>query len=558
VLVVVGLAVVLPTILVSAIAVWRARRDLQREVVRGHLSLVRALGAGLDGTLQDARRTLALAGAGWADAERGDGERVLRRVRRDVPMIRRATLLDAAGAIVAGDAIDTAQIERAGTYGGYVSDVTRGPDGAPTALLVVQARGRTGELAGFVVAELDLSFVGQALALGRLGAGARVWVLDSGGQTVGWSGSGTVVRQPAILPHALAVAEEGSLEEDGVLAVFRNLSSYETVRGISWAVVLEQPTADAYALAGRTERDTALAGGLVLLIALAIAAFLANRLTRPLSQLAARVDALGSSAAAGPAPISAPGEIGALARRFEEMARRVAEREKMAAALRRGEQLASVGALAAGVAHEINNPLTTILGYASLLLEDLPAGDANRPRLELVADEARRVQQIVRTLLDHARLDAGPPKKEPLDANQLVERTIALLRPTLKQHRVQVSSELASALPRPDGDPRRIEQVLVNLAQNGAHAMAGGGTLTFRTAPVGAGFVVEVTDTGPGIPPGDLEKIFEPFYTTKGPGVGTGLGLAIARQLVEESGGRIEVASDPGHGATFRVILGAG
>jgi two-component system NtrC family sensor kinase len=231
------------------------------------------------------------------------------------------------------------------------------------------------------------------------------------------------------------------------------------------------------------------------------------------------------------------------------MARRVAERERLA-------RLASVGALAAGVAHEINNPLTTILGYASLLLEDRPPGDPDRPRLELVADEARRVQQIVRSLLDHARAEPGPPRREPLDANQLVDRTIALIRPTTDACGVAVTTELAAGLPRPDGDPRRLEQVLVNLAQNGAHAMARGGTLTLRTRASGAGFAVEVSDTGPGIPAGDLEKIFEPFYTTKGPGVGTGLGLAIARQLVEESGGRIEVASEPGHGATFRVMIG--
>jgi len=253
------------------------------------------------------------------------------------------------------------------------------------------------------------------------------------------------------------------------------------------------------------------------------------------------------------------GTIGALARRFGEMERRVAERARLQAELARGAQLASVGALAAGVAHEINNPLTTILGYANLLLEDKPEGHADREALALVADEARRVQGIVRTLLDHARVETGPARREPLEVNVLCERTAALLAPTLKKRRVTLALDLgdAAALPRPAGDPRRLEQVFVNLGQNAAQAMEAGGSLTIRTrAAARGGVAVEFQDTGPGIPPEVLGQIFEPFFTTKGPGVGTGLGLAISHQIALDHGGRIEVESEVGRGSTFRVILG--
>jgi two-component system NtrC family sensor kinase len=553
VMAVIAVATVAPTILVGALAVRRARRDVQREVVRGNLALVRALGAGLDGTLQDARETLRLAGSSWADSQ-NDSERLVRRVKRELPVVRRAAVLDPDGRLVAGDALDVHALERANTYGGWVSDVYR-EAGTPLALLVVQARGRTGELFGFFAAELDLRFVREALGEARLGPGARLWVVDASGVPVGWSAPEAAPPRVAT-QEALAAAEEGDVEQDGVLAVYRNLASYQTVRGVSWAIVLEQPTSEAYALAAATTRDTALAGAAVLAVALLLGWILATRLTRPLTQLAARAAAIGEGSPPQKLPVDAPGEIGLLAQKVEEMARRVEERQRLEAALARGEKLATVGALAAGVAHEINNPLTTILGYAVLLLEDKPAG-RERDALELVAEEARRVQGIVRTLLDHARLDAGEPVREPVDVNAVIERTAALVAPAAKARGVRVVTELAVAagLPRPPGDPRRLEQVLVNLAQNATQAMEKGGVLTIRSRPDGARVAIEVCDTGPGIPAEQLGSIFEPFFTTKGPGVGTGLGLAIARQIVQDHGGSIAVESEVGRGSTFKVVI---
>jgi signal transduction histidine kinase len=167
------------------------------------------------------------------------------------------------------------------------------------------------------------------------------------------------------------------------------------------------------------------------------------------------------------------------------------------------------------------------------------------------------VQGIVRTLLDHARLDSGEPSREPLDVNAAIERTAALIAPAAKGRGVRVVTELAPAasLPRPPGDPRRLEQVLVNLAQNATQAMERGGVLTLRSRPDGERVAIEVSDTGPGIPAEQLASIFEPFFTTKGPGVGTGLGLAIARQIVQDHGGSISVESELGRGSTFKVVI---
>jgi signal transduction histidine kinase len=572
IVVLLAIATIVPTVLVGALAVRRARTDVRREVVRGHLALVRALGAGLDTTLQDLRHALALAAGAWADNPAPDAtKRQLQRIRRELPSVRKVAVLDADGALVAGDALPEAAFERANTYGGYVSDVIRPKDGGPpSALVVVQARTRTGELAGYVAAEIDLSFVGDTLAAARAGAGSRLWVVDGAGEPVGWSG---VVREAArggptrvVVERALASGGEGSLEAGGSLAVYANLSSYQTVKGVSWAIVLEQPTSKAYALAAATTRDTILVGAAVLFVALLAGLIFASRLTRPLARLSRRVEEIAEGTGGAPHGSAGRGggegsqppfedEIGALARRFEDMARRVAEREKLKEALARNQQLASVGALAAGVAHEINNPLTTILGYANLLLEDKPPGHADRESLELVADEARRVQGIVRTLLDHARAETGPVRRDPVDVNALCERTVALVGPTLKKRGIALALDLGDGLANPLGDARRLEQVLVNLAQNAVQAMDKGGSLRLATAPRDGRVEVAIADTGPGIPEELLGKIFDPFFTTKGPGVGTGLGLAIAQQIVLDHGGTIEVESKVGRGSTFKVLL---
>lgn len=234
------------------------------------------------------------------------------------------------------------------------------------------------------------------------------------------------------------------------------------------------------------------------------------------------------------------------------------ERARLEAQLIHSEKLSSVGVLAAGVAHEINNPLTTILGYAKLLLEDRGADDPDRSALELVADEAKRVQEIVRNLLDFSRQETGGIA--PAALNELIERTLNLAAPDLRKRGVDVRLELAPDLPAALVDGRRIEQVFVNLITNAAHAMAEGGVLTVssgsdpkRPDAVYAAF----SDSGPGIPAELRRRIFDPFFTTKDPGEGTGLGLAISQRIITDHGGEIEVAGHPdaGPGATFRIWL---
>ncbi len=578
VLLVLALAAIVPTIVVGVLAIMRARNDVEREVRRGALAHIRALGAALDGTLQGSRRTVELAAATWADApdDVRETQLLLARLRRDVPILHSLSVLDPDGTLRYGDPVPAGAAVGAHSFGGYVGDAVH-VGGRPVVQLVVQARGRTGELMGVFVASLDLGFVRDLLAAARLGAGARVVVVDGAGVPVATSegapiGTSSLAGTDPAVDRALGSSVEGTLSADGTISAYRNLSGYQSLRGVRWAILHQQPEAEAYALARRTTRDTLIIGGVALALALALGGWFATRLTRPLAALAARADAIATGHADGGAPIEGPGEIGVLGQRIDEMARRIAERHELQTALARGDRLASVGVMSAQVAHEINNPLTTVLGYAKLLIEDKPEGHPDRAALELIASEAERMKGIIGGLLEYARtprqsdasIDASheatpgkleaPPTTEPA---VIVRHVGALLEPQLKKTRARLKADVQSTKSLAI-DAHALQQVLVNLVQNAAQAMGNGGTITIGVAPAPGGIAtaITVTDDGPGIPAKDRNRVFDPFFTTKAAGVGTGLGLAVCRHLIATAGGSIEVGDGPGgKGAEFRIVI---
>ena len=373
---------------------------------------------------------------------------------------------------------------------------------------------------------------------------------------------------PAV-DRALGSTVEGTLSANGWVSTYLNLSSYQSHRGVRWAILHQQPERFAYALARETTRDTLVIGGAALAIALALGWFFATRLTRPLAALARHADAIAAGSIDDPPPVRGPGEIGLLGERIDEMARRIAERSALAAALARGDRLASVGVMSAQLAHEINNPLTTVLGYAKLLQEGKPADHADRAALELIASEAERMKSIVRGLLDYARVHrqsargalapgAAPTSSDPA---AVVRHAAALLEPQLRRTRIALAIDVTATAPLAI-DAHALQQILVNLGQNAVQAMteAGGdgGTLTIaaRPAPGGVATLITVTDEGPGVPAADRARVFDPFFTTKSADVGTGLGLAVCKHLVATAGGSIEVGDGPGgRGAEFRVVI---
>ena len=231
-----------------------------------------------------------------------------------------------------------------------------------------------------------------------------------------------------------------------------------------------------------------------------------------------------------------------------------------------GEKLAALGQLAAGVMHEINNPLATIAACAeSLELRIADAGTVAGPMapdsaefLRIIEQEVHRCKRIVDGLLDFSR--PKPATKDPTQVNAVVDQTLFLLKHHVRFKRLRVEALLDPGLPLVIASPEQLVQVFMALLLNALDAMNDAGTITVRTRPgrtSAEAVIVEIVDQGHGIPRSETSKIFEPFYTTKGPGRGTGLGLSICYGIIQDHGGQIEVDSTPGVGSTFRVLLPA-
>lgn len=233
-------------------------------------------------------------------------------------------------------------------------------------------------------------------------------------------------------------------------------------------------------------------------------------------------------------------------------AQRAAETRLLQAA-----KLAAVGEMAAGVAHELNNPLTTVTGFSELVFEDLPEDSPHKQELFMVLKEARRASSVVRRLLDFSR--QGERVRASADLNEVVNDVIALTRHLIQTNNVALILELGESLPWVSIDSNQLKQVLLNLIHNGLQAMPQGGEMHVRTfldrRESRDWIVMSVRDTGTGISPEDQAKIFEPFFTTKGHRGGTGLGLSVTYGIVADHGGTIEVLSQPGRGSVFEVWL---
>jgi len=260
---------------------------------------------------------------------------------------------------------------------------------------------------------------------------------------------------------------------------------------------------------------------------------------------------------------SANREITEWARTLEDRVdKKTRELERAHTSLVRSEKMASLGKLAATVAHEVNNPLFGILTYARLCIKDLgqegmPAAAAHKmsERLKLIERESRRCGDIIRNLLTFAR--QAPQRREPNNLNELVDRALALVHHQLDLQGIELEKNLAPDLPPISCDAGQFQQVVLVLFVNAAEAMGNGGTLAVSTHFDAANdqAVIDVRDTGPGIPDDMIHQIFDPFFTTKDDKLRTGLGLAVARSIIEQHAGSITVTSQAGQGAHFTVTL---
>jgi len=220
------------------------------------------------------------------------------------------------------------------------------------------------------------------------------------------------------------------------------------------------------------------------------------------------------------------------------------------------EKMVALGQIAAGVAHEVNNPLTTISGWIQIMLSQADENDKRRAPLKLMSQETSRIANIIHHLLTFGR--RTPSQEEPVAVNGLLSDVLALVGYQIRGDDIEIVTDLCPGLPCVTGDANQLKQVFLNIIVNARQAMPDGGVLTIRTR-VGADGAVEasLSDTGCGMSPEIEQRVFEPFYTTKGDTGGSGIGLFLCRNIVKDHGGTLSVASRPGEGSTFIITLPA-
>ncbi len=233
--------------------------------------------------------------------------------------------------------------------------------------------------------------------------------------------------------------------------------------------------------------------------------------------------------------------------------RDITEKHRLEKYLAQTEKLASIGQLASGVAHEINNPLGVIKCYSNLISKGQDADSQTLKDVAVIQKHTDQCKSVVEALLNFARVSA--PQKGYTDMQRCVDEVLSVIEPQMQKDGISIATEFGEKLPQLIVDSQKIQQVLMNLLLNAQQAMPGGGRIAVKTFLQKDLLVVEIADTGVGISDKHIDRIFDPFFTTKDAGQGTGLGLSVSYGIMEQHGGKIEVYSSPGKGSTFKVIL---
>ena len=439
-----------------------------------------------------------------------------------------------------------------------------------------------------LAAEVSLDRAARILRSSGIG---RAFLLDRAGRQIAVSGATPAAGSPRAAGSDADHSRQPPLT-GGQGLDYRGLDGVEVlgtaraVGGLGFTVLLEQPVVAALATARRLWLHTAAWCLICLVLALGGGVYLGRGVARPvrdLGQAAARLQA-GDYTAKVPVPRGLGDELdqlgcafndmaaaveesmrvireqkGQLERWNEELQQRVEERTReVQDALQqviRSQKLGAVAELGAGLAHELNNPLAGIMGLAQIAMLDLPAGHPQREPMQQIVEQGRRMRDIIRSLQRFSETPENP-EHVVVDLEAVCARAIGLASGSLAEAKVAVELDFAPALPQVQGDPEELGQVVLHLVRNAIRAMPEGGSLRLCAREVEGAVRLRVSDTGKGIPPSQLERIFEPFYAPdKTQSHRPGLGLSVVHRVVSEHHGKITVRSQVGAGTEFTVVL---
>ena len=319
-----------------------------------------------------------------------------------------------------------------------------------------------------------------------------------------------------------------------------------------WMILIDQNRAEAYAGIENLKALLIVFGIIFILIAMGSLLFILRSFTRPVEELTEAARRIGDGDLTGGFTLDRADEIGVLSKTLDDMKTKLKSSYDL---LLHSEKAALMGQVVAGIAHELNNPLTIVIGNVQLMLMR-EMNEKNHQSLTRIRDGADRASKIVKNLLTFARQET--PERKPVDVNVVLRKAVELRAYELKVSNIEVSTELASDVPETMADPHQLQRVFLNLIVNAEHAMIeahGKGLLRMSTRSDNGRILIFFSDDGPGIPKENLRRIFEPFFTTKAVGKGTGLGLSICQGIVGEHAGRIDVESTVGRGTTFIVEI---
>lgn len=601
-----AVAGIVPLLLLGALSYSTGRRELSETVGRLQAQSAREVARRCERLVSDAVANLKLSVSylPFDQLPREELSQVLAIPYRQLPFVNALALLDEKGQAVVPpvheenpgahpeleghESVGEAELSAFASHvplsaalgsGAAVGPPYRVPGRGPR--VVVAVRVPSAAAAQVLAAEVSLSEM-QTRFSELSAAGTTAYLVDAAGGLLA-HGAGEAAR---LSPTETALVAAGLKEAASRVEQVRRddgawLAAFEPVQKLGWGIVVAERGTSAFAAADRVLNLTLLWGALAVLLTLALGTFLAASLTRPVKALSEVARAATAGTYAPAKGVEGGDELGEFAKAFnhmieeierrdveirgwnEELQKRVdqrtAELKEAQDQILRTRRLAALGSLGAGVAHELNNPLTSILGLLTLLKRELPDGSSQAESVKVALDQTKRVSKIVNDLRlvaasEHAQLGKGK-RFAPLGA---VSAALDSCADQLRAGKVALESELAQGLPDLLGDPLQIQQLVTHLVQNALGSMPAGGQLRVALRSVdGEAVKLTVADNGRNIPQEMLERVFDPFFSAQENATRLSVGLSVCHAITEAHHGKISVESPPGKGTTFTVLLPA-